>query len=86
MAGKGDLARPCDRRKYERGYDQIDWSKGKKLVKKKEDQNVSKIIIVAPLPRQAESYYCHLDMMGKGPSKSVSQMLQIPSSLLFNKN
>jgi len=82
MAGKGDMARPCDRRKYERGYDQIDWSAGKKLVKKKEDQNVFKIV---PLPDQSESYYCHLDM-GKGVSKSAIQMLQIPSSLLLNKN
>lgn len=81
MAGKGDMARPCDRRKYEAGYDKIDWGKKGKRKEKVSDDNVFKIV---PLPPGNGDYLCHLDL-AKGVSQSAVQMLQVPASLL-NKN
>lgn len=77
MAGKGDMPRPCDRKKYEAGYDKIDWGKGKKKAAKVSD-NVFKIV---PLPPGNESYFCHLDL-AKGESQSAIQKMQIPAQLL----
>lgn len=81
MAGKGDMPRPCDRKRYEAGYDQIDWSRGKNKDKAKlSEENVFEIV---PLPPGDESYFCHLDL-AKGESQSAIQKMYIPPSVLMS--
>jgi hypothetical protein len=67
MAGKGDEYRPVDRKKYERGYDMIDWGRKNQKKSKIETRGGPEIISLHVDLAQGEDRSSHVtyDQLGR---------------------